>query len=212
MSEGTFHIKIVYAKGGLMRFVSHRDVIRIWKQAVIRAGIPVAHSSGFNPRPKISFYNPLPVGVGSVSEILSMSLVEYCDGERMPRTLEREFPEGMYCISAGNIRSKREISVVSSQYKMPVSPDEEQCVEAGLARFAEQDFRIHSKKSSRTIFAAETVGNCFVEKGMFYFTLKNSPAGSVSVKDFLPVFFSQEESLKKLYSLTRYGINGGGSV
>ena len=51
-----------YTKLGKVRFTSHRDTARIWERALRRAGLPVADTSGFTPRPRMSFGLALPTG------------------------------------------------------------------------------------------------------------------------------------------------------
>ncbi|MBU4449943.1 MAG: TIGR03936 family radical SAM-associated protein, partial [Actinobacteria bacterium] len=51
--------------------LSHLDIVRLMTRALSRSGIIVKYDKGFNPKPKISFSNPIPLGVES--------LAEYCD-------------------------------------------------------------------------------------------------------------------------------------
>ncbi|MDZ7374736.1 MAG: TIGR03960 family B12-binding radical SAM protein [candidate division KSB1 bacterium] len=66
--------RIHYARGEALRFVSHRDVIRAFERAFRRAGLPLAYSQGFNPRPKISCGPALPLGVTSDAEYLDVTV------------------------------------------------------------------------------------------------------------------------------------------
>ena len=43
--------RVRFAKRGKVRFLSHRDLARVWERALRRAGIRVAYSEGFSPRP-----------------------------------------------------------------------------------------------------------------------------------------------------------------
>ena len=70
-------LRIRYAKLGKVRFTSHRDTARIWERAMRRAGLRVASSCGFTPRPRISFGLALPTGAESIAEYLDVEL----DGE-----------------------------------------------------------------------------------------------------------------------------------
>ncbi len=47
----TQRVRLRFAKLGKVRFTSHRDVARIWERALRRAGLPVAYTEGFSPRP-----------------------------------------------------------------------------------------------------------------------------------------------------------------
>lgn len=70
-------LRIRFAKLGKIRFTSHRDMARIWERGLRRAGLPVAYSEGFTPRPRISFGLALPTGYESEAEYLDVEL----DGE-----------------------------------------------------------------------------------------------------------------------------------
>ena len=58
-------LRLRYAKRGRLRFTSHRDFARAFERAVRRAGLPIGHSSGYSPHPKISYSNASPTGITS---------------------------------------------------------------------------------------------------------------------------------------------------
>lgn len=60
-------IKIKYAKGEEIKFISHLDHIRVLERALRRANLPIAYSQGFNPRPSIS-YKTRALKVGETSD------------------------------------------------------------------------------------------------------------------------------------------------
>lgn len=67
-------LRICFSKIGKIRFTSHRDTARIWERGLRRAGLPVAYSEGFTPRPRISFGLALPTGYESEAEYLDVEL------------------------------------------------------------------------------------------------------------------------------------------
>jgi radical SAM-linked protein len=67
-------LRIRASKLGKIRFVSHRDMAGIWERALRRCGVPVATSSGFTPRPRLSFGLALPVGAESLAEYVDVEL------------------------------------------------------------------------------------------------------------------------------------------
>jgi len=67
-------LRIRYSKKGKVRFISHRDVARIWERALRRVGVAVAYSQGFSPRPKLSFGLALSTGHESEAEFLDLEL------------------------------------------------------------------------------------------------------------------------------------------
>ncbi len=67
-------IRFRFSKLGKIRFTSQRDVARMWERALRRAGLPLAYSRGFSPRPQLSFGLALPTGCESRAEYLDVDL------------------------------------------------------------------------------------------------------------------------------------------
>jgi radical SAM family uncharacterized protein/radical SAM-linked protein len=86
--------RIRYARGEAMRFVGHLDTIRAVERAFRRAGIPLAYTHGFNPRPKISWGPALPLGVTSEAEYLDVTVESHSVGDLAER-LRPYLPEGL---------------------------------------------------------------------------------------------------------------------
>ena len=76
INEEKFKIRMRFKKMGYSKYISHLDLIRLFDRACRYAKIPVAYSQGFNPRPKISFCQPLALGQSSESEYLDMEILE----------------------------------------------------------------------------------------------------------------------------------------
>ena len=69
--------RLLFEKTGNAVWISHLDLMRVFQRAFKRAGLPLTHTHGFNPRPSVSIALPLSVGVESVCELLDFEL----DGE-----------------------------------------------------------------------------------------------------------------------------------
>jgi radical SAM-linked protein len=93
-------IRIRYAKRGRMRFTSHRDFARAFERAVVRAGVPVAYSSGFSPHPRISYASAAPTTTASEAEYLEIGLREPVDPQALARALDAALPPGLDVIEA----------------------------------------------------------------------------------------------------------------
>ncbi len=80
-----------YARSGLVRLQGHSDMLRILPRVFRRAGIEVAHSWGFSPKPLFSFSPALPLGTFSVAEYLDVALPleDLPADSRVERLLER---------------------------------------------------------------------------------------------------------------------------
>ena len=70
--------RLLFEKTGNAIWISHLDLMRVFQRSFKRAGLPLTHSGGFNPRPSVSIALPLSVGVGSACELLDFDL-EGCE-------------------------------------------------------------------------------------------------------------------------------------
>jgi radical SAM-linked protein len=89
------YLLVRYAKRGKMRFASHRDVARAFERGVRRAGLPVAHSAGFTPHPKISYAGGAPTGVASEAEYLSLAVTQRQEAAAVRERLDAALPDGI---------------------------------------------------------------------------------------------------------------------
>ena len=88
--------RLLFEKKGNAIWISHLDLMRVFQRAFKRAGLPLTHTQGFNPRPSVSIALPLSVGIESSCELLDFDL----DGEPIPeeeikRRLNEKLVEGV---------------------------------------------------------------------------------------------------------------------
>ncbi|MDO5092104.1 MAG: TIGR03936 family radical SAM-associated protein [Propionibacteriaceae bacterium] len=93
-------LRICYARRGPARFTSHRDFGRVLERALRRAGVPMAYSSGFSPRPRISYANAAPTAAASEAEYAELGLKEVCDPVKVVAALNRVLPSGFEVLGA----------------------------------------------------------------------------------------------------------------
>jgi radical SAM-linked protein len=74
-------LRIVFGKYGAMRFLGHRDLLRVLPRMFRRAGIEQAFSRGYNPIPRMSFGPALALGVGAEAEVVDVDVI-------LPRSAE----------------------------------------------------------------------------------------------------------------------------
>ena len=77
--------RILFEKKGNAVWISHLDLMRLFQRAFKRAGLPLTHTQGFNPRPSVSIALPLSVGVESSCELLDFEL----EGDKVANRIVR---------------------------------------------------------------------------------------------------------------------------
>lgn len=98
-------IRVKYCKNGPIKYISHLNLAQVFTRALRRADIPVVISGGFNPRFRISFGPPLPLGISSTSEYLDIRLKEEVKVEELIEKLNLILPQGLKVLKAKIIPS-----------------------------------------------------------------------------------------------------------
>lgn len=93
-------IKIKYTKGEEVKFISHRDLMRVFHRAVRRAELPITFSQGFNPHMRISWGQALKVGQSSASEEAILQLDTWVRPNEVKDRLNQQLPLGIAVIEA----------------------------------------------------------------------------------------------------------------
>jgi len=117
-------VRLRFVKLGRVRWTSHRDVARMWERALRRAGLPLAYTGGFSPRPQLSFGLALPTGCESSAEYLDVALRADVDVEALPAALDPLLPEGVdvsaaAAVEAGAPSLQEEVTSCSWEIEVP---------------------------------------------------------------------------------------------
>ncbi|MEJ3652729.1 TIGR03936 family radical SAM-associated protein [Actinomycetes bacterium KLBMP 9759] len=132
-------VRLRFAKRGRLRFLSHRDVARSFERAVRRAGVPVAHSHGFSPHPRLSWIGAAPTGAASEAEFVEIGLTSPVDPAALATALDAALPEGLDVLAAavaeGAALSDRiDASIWTFELPGVAQPDLRAALDALLAR------------------------------------------------------------------------------
>lgn len=95
--------RLLFEKTGDAIWISHLDLMRLFQRAFKRAGLPLKHTQGFNPRPSVSIALPLSVGVQSRCELLDFELDGVtADCQMIMDALNKTLPAGIKVLEAYN--------------------------------------------------------------------------------------------------------------
>ena len=96
-------LRITFAKGEPIKYISHLDLMRTWERALRRAQVPLAYSEGFNPRPKISIASALPVGFTGRGEVMDIVLSRHTSPYNFAKRLKPHLPPGLEVLSVEEV-------------------------------------------------------------------------------------------------------------
>lgn len=95
----TCKLMLTFSKTGPARFLGHLEMVNVFIRALRRAKVPMTYSQGFHPKPKLSFFDALPVGMESLQEHLCLSVTQGADPEVWIPRLNAELPGGIAVVS-----------------------------------------------------------------------------------------------------------------
>jgi radical SAM-linked protein len=78
-----------------MVYISHLDLMNLFRRAIRRSGLPFFLTGGFSPRVKISMPKALKLGVESDSEEIALWLTEYVPEREVMNSVNGSLPEGV---------------------------------------------------------------------------------------------------------------------
>lgn len=117
--------RIHYSRLAESRLLGHLELLQLIFRALRRAGVPLAYSRGFNPTPKVSFSQALPVGMESRAEFFDMELLRPLDNSRsLLERLNQELPPGLQAHAIGPAPRKQPACVRAGyEVRLPADAD-----------------------------------------------------------------------------------------
>ena len=99
VETGSKKLSVYYSRLDQAKYLGHLEMVNVFLRALRRAEIPVVFSQGFHPKPKISFDDPLPIGIESQEEHFTLSVPGFVRPEAVTRGLNAHLPDGLTIIS-----------------------------------------------------------------------------------------------------------------
>ncbi len=93
--EKPITVRLKFFKVGKLQYISHLDLQRTFNRILVRSGLPIWYTKGFNPHAKLVFATPLSIGCESECELLDLRLDREMDAEDIKRMLNAELASEM---------------------------------------------------------------------------------------------------------------------
>ncbi len=185
-------LALTYSKLEQARFFGHLELNNMFARAVRRANIGVQYSKGFHPMPRLSFDDPLPLGMASEAEHMRIMVSCKHDCAQVVRGINAHLPKGLRITGC---RLKSEVQKSGPPYlpevqKYRVELSGIEIDTALLSRFQESSqwpyLRCRQKKPDHTIDLRAAVHKIEYRKiGQLYMEIDASVQVVVRPSDFL---------------------------
>lgn len=187
-----YKLAIRFALEGDLRFISHRDTMRLLERALSRSGLPVRFSEGFNPRPTLSLPLPRAVGVSTSADVLVLELTEAVEPREVLPRLAEQMPQGLSLQDAWALPAGETLHPEQASYEVALQDEELEPVRGAVSNLlAAGEWPIERTgrgKPSRTIDLRAMLVEASVEPGWLRWTCRITPAGSAKPGEWLTAF------------------------
>lgn len=145
------NIRVFFHKTGRAKYISHLDTMRCMQRALVRAGLPVWYTEGFNPHIYLTFPLPLSLGYESESETMDFRLVEDDYSlEEVTARLNRSLPPDIRVIRTAEPVNKPElIEQAIWSIKLTAKNADDKALAEAFTRFMQQEEILVEKRAKK---------------------------------------------------------------
>ncbi|NND96611.1 MAG: DUF2344 domain-containing protein [Pirellulaceae bacterium] len=180
--------RIRFAKAGLLRWTSHRDLARLWERIVRRADLKLSMTEGFHPKPRIGFPSALALGVNGLDEVVELELAERMPvAELFDRLVDDDQP-GLTIKSVKRLPDGfGKAQLLRSDYVITIPPQADiAAAEREITQLKSQDtVSFERKKKIVTVDAAMQIPRIEIVDGQLHLSLAASDSASLRPGDVL---------------------------
>ncbi len=206
-------LRVKFRKYGVLKFISHLDVMRFFQKALRRADIDVAYTTGFSPHQIMSFAAPLGVGLESNGEYVDIEVNTPISSQDFIERFNAHSVEGIEVTDVRLLPEKAAgamASVTSAEYRIRFREGREPAGDwqSAFTRFMAQDQIIiekKTKKSTSSINLKEGILNWRLEEDCIWCILSTGSVLNIRPDACLEAFFAylQQEMKQNALLITR---------
>ncbi|MCL2436587.1 MAG: TIGR03936 family radical SAM-associated protein [Clostridiales bacterium] len=141
-------------KDGYIKYISHLDMVKLFKNAFKRAEIKLAFSQGFNPHPKMGFAQPLSLGYSSSCELIEFETKEDMEPAQILDAMQGFMPRGIELLSCKRYTGNKSVAArtfaASYEITIPISAGLTKSMDEWCADFLKQETIVVTKRQKKT--------------------------------------------------------------
>lgn len=202
-------LKVSFSKTGTAKYFGHLELVNILFRAIKRANIDIKYSQGFHPKPKISFEDPLAIGIESEIENMYIAVNHLIKHVEVVQRLNKQLPEGLEILECTDAPSKSEIKTIKGfAYRVRIKDFDFD--ESAIQEFKSQEVvvveRLNKKGKINKINLKNVVLNiCLTSKEEIEFILKPDNGKTVRPYHVLKKIFNFTDKQNKEACVTKIG-------
>ncbi len=187
--------RVRFAKSGLLRWISHRDLARLWERMLRRAQFRLSMTQGFNPKPRIGFPSALALGVDGLEEVVELEFAEDLAPAVVLRRLENDQQPGLAIASVCKVpEGFKKPQLERSEYLITKPDDvDDSIVKSAIDKLLSTPTVSVIRKKKTLIFETQTqILSLVSQSNSIELTLAASDAATLKPQDVLELLGFQD--------------------
>ena len=94
--------------------------MHVFERMLRRAALPIAHTQGFHPQPRMVFALSLALGIAGGNEVLQLEMTQSLDPDKLHADLAGQAPRGLEIVSVRRLEGGASSLVRRAFYRLPL--------------------------------------------------------------------------------------------
>ena len=186
--------RITFSKRGGLRFLGHRDLVRLFERMLRRTGMGLALSQGFHPKAKLSFPLALALGIEGHQESLDVEFSEPVDADELSRLLQAECPDGLTILKVVRLPEEaRKARPAHVQYALDVPESRHAALTTEIDAFMALDcFPLERPGRKKPIDARADIESLRLQDKTLHWTQRVTATASVQPREIVKLLGLQD--------------------
>lgn len=198
-------VRIRFSKTGDLKLISHRDMVRAFERLFRRAGVELAMSQGFHPRPLMTFPDALALGVVGLDEVMDLTLAVEVNPNEFRDLLEHKSPPGLHIKSVEVLGDQqRKVKMDKAIYELALPDDTNvDSLEKAIQEFTTREKLVVERKDKQVeLNLTESLDGLWFEDGRLLMSIRVVQQSQLQPRDILAAL-GLGELLREGATLTR---------
>lgn len=180
--------RIRFGKTDLLRWISHRDLARLWERLIRRADLKLSMTEGFHPKPRVAFPSALALGVEGLDEVVELELAEEMSVNDLLQRLRDDDQPGLQINSVARLPDRfGKAQLAQSDYIITVvdSADRDAVQQAIDRLMSQSTVSVERKNKTLTVDVATQIANLQLDEDELRLSLLASDQATLRPADVL---------------------------
>ena len=191
-------IRVCFTKLGNLKYISHLDLQRAIHRMLVRSGLPISYSEGFNPHPRLNIALPLSIYQEGEKELCDFRVTEDVDVQTIKEKLQSAAFPGLDIVSVEV--ADRKLATKRAVWRLVLETDITSC-EFESALSGEMKVVKRSKTGEKTVDISPMVKfvSCESENGFTVLRVELNAAGNDYLNpSYVAAFFGDRVKIKRV--------------